>query len=95
MAKKISPAPAPAEPPKSQFLTTKHSFRVERLSQFEFQAFKVTRNDDGSYSEEKFGHSTVFDLVMRRVFESLGKDANAVFQQNKALMKKTEGEKAL
>jgi hypothetical protein len=96
MAKPQSPkAPATAPPKPLSFLTTKHSYRVERLSQYEFQAYRATRQKDGSYIEEKFGNPTLFTLVARRLFEAMGTEANEVFQANKTQAKKSDGEKTV
>lgn len=73
--------PAPPEPkPK---LTTIHSYRTERLSMYEYQGYRLTKNPDGTFSEEPFGRPSLFNLVMRRVFEALNKESGEVFQANK------------
>lgn len=80
----VSSASVPQPKLKATHLKTKHSYRVEKLSQFEFQAFKATRQDDGTYIEEKFGKCTLFTLVMRRVFDAMNAEASELFILNKA-----------
>lgn len=75
--------PAPQPSLKVSHLKTTHSYRVEKLSQYEFQAYRATRQDDGTYVEELFGNPTLFNLVMRRVFEAMNFEAFQVFHTNK------------
>lgn len=85
MAKPQKTQPATLPPPnlKAPHLKTKHSYRVEKLSQYEFQAFRATRQDDGTYIEVAFEKPSLFTLVMRRVFTAMNKEASEVFIQNK------------
>lgn len=68
------------QPPKAK---TKHSYRIEKLSQYEFQAYRATRLDDGSYVEEMWGKSTLFHLVAHRVFDAMNKEAAEIYTSNR------------
>lgn len=67
------------QPLKAPTIKTKHSYRVEKLSQYEFQAFRATRQDDGTYIEEPFGKCTLFNLVIQKISQEMGKEAAEVF----------------
>lgn len=79
-----SSLPITVQPLKQSHLRTKKSYRVEKLEQYLFQGYQATRQEDGSYVEETFGKPDVFNLVMRRVFESMNKEANELFALNKS-----------
>lgn len=83
MAKNKHQAQAPAQPSSSPKQTTIHSYRVEKLGQFEYQGFKLTRSPDGTYQEERFGKADLLELVARKIFEALKREAAEVFQANK------------
>lgn len=71
------------QPLKGPTLKTKHSYRVEKLSQYEFQAFKATRQEDGTYIEEPFGKCTLFNLVLNKIGQAMSQEAGEVFLTNK------------
>lgn len=71
-----------AAPPETK-TTTIHSYRAERLSTYEYQGYRTTKQPDGSYVEELFGKPTLLNLVARKFFEAIAKESNDVFQANK------------
>lgn len=66
---------------------TIHAYRVERLSTYEYQCYRVTKNPDGTYTEEPFGNPTLLDLIMRKTHEAIKLESNEVFQANKKFVR--------
>lgn len=87
MAKPTKVQPSPSEPPKTEVKPqeTIHGYRVERLSQFEYQPFVITKNPDGSFSESKWGKADLIELVSNRIHRVQRTEANDVYQANKKL----------
>lgn len=84
MAKPQKAAPAAAPPEPLRKATTKHAYRIERLSQFEFQAYQLTKDlGEDRYVEKIFGKADLLELVMRRIYEAAKTEANTVYQDNK------------
>lgn len=88
MAKPVPSKPSTPAPPKVDKATTIYSYRVERLSTFEFQSYRITRKPDGSYFEEIWNKPSLLDLVARRIFEAMRIEANAVYETNKKAAEK-------
>lgn len=89
MAKPIPTKGPGPKPPEAllQKQTTIHGYRAERLSTYEYQGYRITRQPDGSYKEELFGKPTLLNLVVRKFFEAMAKETNDVYQLNKRIVK--------
>lgn len=82
MAKKLEAhSAAPNKPAKPK--STVHSYRVERLSTYEYQGFRLTKAIDGTFSEAPFGKPNISSLVLKRMYEAMNLEANEVFIANK------------
>lgn len=75
-----SPSPAPPSLGKRKPI---HGYRLERLSTFEYQCYRSTKNQDGTVTEELFGKPSLFELVSRKAMQAAYQEANDVFNQNK------------
>jgi hypothetical protein len=74
--------PTPPDYPKSTFSTI-NSYRIDKLSQFEFQGYQLEKKPDGSYKETRFGKPDLLDLVARRIFTQMRAESQEVFLNNK------------
>lgn len=72
-----------AEPPEPQKSTTIYGYRIERLSQYEYQAHQIQKQPDGTYHEKTWGKPDLLELVSRRLIEAARQEANDVYQKNK------------
>lgn len=81
-------SPAPPKAPEAPQATTIYSYRIERLTTFEFQSYRVARQPDGSFKEEIWNKSSLFELVQRRVVQAMREEANKVFEDNKKAKEK-------
>lgn len=85
MAKNKQSIPQPPTTTEPQLRKTVHAYRIEKISQFEYQAYKIVLLDDGTYAEEKFDRLTLPDLLGRRMFMAMGREAHEVFEANKKI----------
>jgi hypothetical protein len=79
--------PTNPAPPKRQ---SHFAFRFEKLGQFLFQAYKVTLNDDGTFTEEKWDRVTLSSRIWQRAFQEMSWAAHQVFEAAKQIKKPNE-----
>lgn len=79
-AQASAPALPKKQPPK--FKTVK-AYRVEKLSQYEWQGYEIVLSSDGTFTETIYSKPSLFPLVMRRIYEAMNIESHAVFKKNR------------